>query len=120
MASILAAYGKPWINWNRKIHCKVCYSWDRKKVTKSSKPTITARNIPIFRTVLTLTFNGLPILYKKLSAYNNSKISMIGKCLFTHEHESELFNASFIVVDTKSVTIFGLEACENQTYQTYL
>lgn len=110
---------------------------------------MTARNIPIFRTVLTLTFNGLPISYKfgadaqckvvpvniyqklnlqpglqpiniKLSASNNSKISMIGKCSFTHEHESELFNVSFIVVDTKSVTILGLEACENQTYQTYL
>ena len=49
----------------------------------------------------------------KLSAYNNSKISVTGKCSLTLEHKSELFNVSFLVVDIKSVSILGLKLCEN-------
>ena len=91
---------------------------------------------------VTLTSIGLPILFKintgeqcnivplkiyqklnpqhdlhpvnlKLSAYNNSKIPVIGKCSLTLEHKNELFNVSFLVVDTKLVPILGLESCEN-------
>ena len=49
----------------------------------------------------------------KLSAYNNSEIPVIGKCSLTLEHKNKLFTASFLVVDTKSVPIFGPESCEN-------
>ena len=91
---------------------------------------------------ITLTSNGLPISYKidtgaqcnvdplkmcqklnpqpdphpvnlKLFGYNNSKIPVIGKCSLTLEHKNELFNVSFLVVDRKSVPIFGLELCKN-------
>ena len=91
---------------------------------------------------ITLTSNGLRILHKidtgaqcnvvplkiyqklnpqpdlhpvnlKLSAYNNSEIPVIGKCSLTLEHKNELFNVSFLVVDTKSVPILALESCEN-------
>ena len=91
---------------------------------------------------INLTSNGLRILYKidtgaqcnvvplkidqklnpqpdlhpvnlKLSAYNNSEIPVIGKCSLTLEYKSELFNVSFLVVDTKSVPILGVELCEN-------
>ena len=44
----------------------------------------------------------------KLSAYNNSEIPMIGKYSLTLEHKNELFNVSFLVVDSKSVPILGL------------
>ena len=49
----------------------------------------------------------------KLSVYNNSEIPVIGKCSITLEHKSELFNVTFLVADTKSVPILGLESCEN-------
>ena len=49
----------------------------------------------------------------KISAYNNSKIPMIGKCSLTLEHKNELFKMSFLLVDTKSIPILGLESCEN-------
>ena len=49
----------------------------------------------------------------KLSAYNNSKIPVIGKCSLTPEHKIELFNVFFLVVYIKSVPIPGLESCEN-------
>ena len=99
---------------------------------------------------INLTSNGLWILYKidtgaqcnvvplkidqklnpqsdlhpvnlKLSAYNNSEIPVIGKCSLTLEHKNELFNVSFLVADTKSVPILGLESCENlKLMKTYL
>ena len=85
---------------------------------------------------ITLTFNGLLILYEidtgaqcnvvplnisqklnpqldlhpvnlKLSAYNKCEISVIGKSSPTLEHKHELFNVSFLVVDTKLVPILG-------------
>ena len=49
----------------------------------------------------------------KLPAYNNSEIPVIGKCSLTLEHKNEIFNLSFLVVDTKSVPILGLESWEN-------
>ena len=49
----------------------------------------------------------------KLSAYNNSKIPVTGKCSLTLEHKIELFNVSFLVLDIKSVPILGLESREN-------
>ena len=49
----------------------------------------------------------------KLPVYNKSEILMIGKCSLTLEHKSELFNVSFLVVDTKSVPVLALELCEN-------
>ena len=48
----------------------------------------------------------------KLSAYNNSKIPVIGKCSHTLQHKKNLFNV-FFLVDTKSIPILGLETCEN-------
>ena len=91
---------------------------------------------------ITLTSSGLPIWYKidtgaqcnvvplkiyqklnpqpdlhpmnlKLSAYKKFEIPVIGKCSLTLEHKNELFNVSFLVVDTKSVPILGLESCKN-------
>ena len=49
----------------------------------------------------------------KLFAFNSSKTSVIGKCSLTLEHKNELLNVSFLVSDTKSVPILGLELCEN-------
>ena len=60
--------------------------------------------------------NPHPDLYPvnlKLSAYNSSEVLVISKCSLTLEHKNELFNVSFLVVDTKSVPILGLEMCEN-------
>ena len=60
--------------------------------------------------------NPHPDLYPvnlKLAAYNSSEVVVISKCLLTVEHKNELFNVSFVVVDTKSVPILGLEMCEN-------
>ena len=91
---------------------------------------------------ITLTSSGLPIWYKidtgaqcnvvplkiyqklnpqpdlhpmnlKLSAYKKFEIPVIGKCSLTLEHKNKLFNVSFLVVDTKSVPILGLESCKN-------
>ena len=49
----------------------------------------------------------------KLSAYNKCEIPVIGKNSPTLEHKHELFNVSFLVVDTKLVPILGLESCKN-------
>ena len=49
----------------------------------------------------------------KLSAYNISQIPVIGKCSLSLEHKSKLLKVSFLVVDTKSVPILGLELCKN-------
>ena len=49
----------------------------------------------------------------KLSAYSNSEIPVISKCSLTLEHKNELFNVSFVIVDTKSVPILELESSEN-------
>ena len=49
----------------------------------------------------------------KLSAYNNSEISVICKYSLTLKHEDELFKVFFFVVDTKSVPILRLELGEN-------
>ena len=49
----------------------------------------------------------------KLSDYSSSEVLVISKCSLTLEHKNELFNVPFLVVDTKSVPILGLEMCEN-------
>ena len=49
----------------------------------------------------------------KLSAHHNSEIPVIGKCSLNLDHKNELFNVSFLFVDTKSLPILGLESCEN-------
>ena len=49
----------------------------------------------------------------KLSAYNNSKIPVIGKCSLNLKHEKDQFDVSFIVVDSKSVPIIRLATREN-------
>ena len=87
---------------------------------------------------LTLPSNGIPVSYKidtgaqcltilkkfdpepdlcpvniKLSAYNNSKIPVLGKCSLTLKHKKDHFDVSFIVVDSKSVPILGLATSES-------
>ena len=49
----------------------------------------------------------------KLSAYNNSKIPVLGKCSLTLKHKKDHFDVSFIVVDSKSVPILGLATSES-------
>ena len=49
----------------------------------------------------------------KLSANNNSEVPVTGKCSLTLEHKNGLLNVSFLIFDTKSVPILGLESCEN-------
>ena len=49
----------------------------------------------------------------KLSACNNSKISVLGKCSLTLKHKKDHFDVSFIVVNSKSVSILGLATCES-------
>ena len=48
-----------------------------------------------------------------LSAYNNSKIPVLGKCSLTLKHKKDYFDVSFIVVDSKSVPILGLATSES-------
>ena len=49
----------------------------------------------------------------KVTAYNNSKISVLGKCSLTLKHNKDHFDVSFIVVDSKSVPILGLATSES-------
>ena len=50
----------------------------------------------------------------KLSAYNNSKILVLGKCSFTIKHKKGHYcDVSFIVVDSKSVPVLGLATSES-------
>ena len=49
----------------------------------------------------------------KLSAYNNSKIPVLGECSLTLKHKKDHFDVSFIVVDSKSVPILGLATSES-------
>ena len=49
----------------------------------------------------------------KLSACNNSKIPVLGKCSLTLKHKKDHFDVSFIVVNSKSVSILGLATCES-------
>ena len=49
----------------------------------------------------------------EISTYNNSKISVLGKCSLTLKHKKDQFEVSFIVVYTKSVPILGLTICES-------
>ena len=49
----------------------------------------------------------------RLSAYNNSKISVLGKCSLTLKHKKSHFDVSFIVVDSRSVAIPGLATSES-------
>ena len=49
----------------------------------------------------------------KLSAYNNSKIPILGECSLTLKHKEDHFNVSFIVVDSQSVSILGLATSES-------
>ena len=44
----------------------------------------------------------------QLSAYNNSKIPLLGKCSLTLKHKKDHFDVYFIVVDSKCVPILGL------------
>ena len=48
----------------------------------------------------------------KLSAYNGSKIPVVGKCSLTLDHKNNYFKVSFIVVDLCSVPILGLKTSE--------
>ena len=49
----------------------------------------------------------------KLSAYNNSKIPVLGKCSITLKHKKDYFDVLFIVVDSKSIPILGLATSES-------
>ena len=49
----------------------------------------------------------------KLSAHNNSKIPVLGKCSLTLKHKKDYFDISFIVVDSKSVPILELLTSKN-------
>ena len=91
---------------------------------------------------ITVPSNGIPVLYKigagaqcniipltilkmfhsepdlcpvniKLSAYNNFKIPVIGKCSLTLKHKKDHFDVSFFVVNSKSVPTLGLATSEN-------
>ena len=48
-----------------------------------------------------------------LSAYNNFKILVLGKCSLTLKHQKDHFDVSFIVVDSGSVPILGLATSES-------
>ena len=50
---------------------------------------------------------------RKISTYNNSRISVLGKCSLTLEHKKDRFEVSFIVVDSKSVPILRLTTSES-------
>ena len=50
----------------------------------------------------------------KLSAYNNSKIPVLGKCSFTLKHKKDHFDVSLFVVDSKSVPVLGLSTSKNR------
>ena len=144
------AYGKSCLNCNQKNHFKVCCPQNRKKVHKvkqietdcneSSDLEFFVETIIIQDPLnineiknessvwsITLTSNGLPILYKidtgtqcnlvppkiyqkcnpqpdlhpvslKLSAYNNSKIYVIGKCLFTLDIKTNCSTCPFLLL----------------------
>ena len=91
---------------------------------------------------ITLSSNGTPIPYKidagaqcnvilveslenvsakpdlqpekvKLSAYNGSKILVVGKCSLTLDHKNNSFKVSFIFADLDSVPIPGSKTSEN-------
>ena len=49
----------------------------------------------------------------KLSAHNNSKIPVLGKCSLTLMHKKDYFEVSFIVVDSKSDPILDLSTSKN-------
>ena len=49
----------------------------------------------------------------KLSAYNNSKIPVHGKCSITLKHKKDYFDVLFIVADSKSIPILGLATSES-------
>ena len=49
----------------------------------------------------------------KLSGYNSSKISVLGKCSLTLKHNKDHFDVSLIVVDSKSVPFVGLVTSES-------
>ena len=51
----------------------------------------------------------------KLSAYNNSKLPVLGKCSLNLKHKKYHFDVSFTVVDSKSVPIIGLATSESLT-----
>ena len=49
----------------------------------------------------------------KPSAYNGSKIPVVGKCSLSLAHKNNSFNASFIAVDSDSVPIFRLKTSKH-------
>ena len=49
----------------------------------------------------------------QLSAYNNSKIPILGECSLSLKHKKDHFDVSFIVVDSKSVPILRLATSKN-------
>ena len=55
----------------------------------------------------------LPPVNVKLSAYNGSKIPVVGKCSLTLAHKNNSFKVSFTVVDSDSVPILGLKTSKH-------
>ena len=57
----------------------------------------------------------------KLSAYNNSKIPVLGKCSLTLKHKKDHFDVSFIVVDSKSIPqASAYEACNRMRISLHM
>ena len=48
----------------------------------------------------------------KLSAYNGTEIPVAGKCITSIKHNNQTVNVLFIVVETDSVPILGLNTSE--------
>ena len=57
-----------------------------------------------------------------LSTDNNSKVLTLGKCSLTPKHKKDHFDVSFIVVDSKSISILGLSTseCLNMIKRSYI
>ena len=55
----------------------------------------------------------LQLVNVKLSAYNGSRIPVVGKYSLTLAHKNNSFKVSFIVVDSDCVPILGLETSEH-------
>ena len=49
----------------------------------------------------------------KLSAYDGSKIPVVGKCSLALDHKNNSSKVSFIVVDSDSVPILGLKTIKH-------
>ena len=49
----------------------------------------------------------------KLTAYNSTKIPVLGKCILRVLHKRKILPIMFIVAETDSMAILGLDTCEN-------